>query len=1248
MADDTIRIGLRVDPGNVEPAIDSTVRGLGRIGQAGQISAAQAANAMRTLPAQFSDIAVSLQSGQSPLTVLLQQGSQIKDQFGGIGPAVRAVGGYVSGLVTPVTALAGAGLVFAAAYVKGADEAGTFARALILTGNAAGTTAGRLQDASKRVAAVVGTQSQAAAALTELAGAANIDPAGLEKFAATAVRMQTVTGVSVADTVKQFSELGRSPVEASVKLNESTNYLTTSVYRQIKALQDSGRTAEAARVAQEAWADSNSMRMDQVVQKLGALESGWLAVKKGAAAAWNAMLNVGRADTLGGQLAAAEKRLQDLQRERETNLRGNTGRRSSTFAAQISDQQAVVESLREQIRLEGRAADAARESVLQAKARIEFDKIAETSLTQQERLSRAIAEANRLADTAGASAAERAKVIAALQDKFKSSGAGGNPFADQQEAAKEWGAALLDFIRIGDQATAKSDDLTRGQSRLLEILKSPEWQKFSEPMKELLLQYANGAVQAEQFGAAQEKLRRVTEEAHKAYAEQISAMERGVAAIDAQVQSTLNEVEAIDLAAAKNITLAQALARVEIARLRERQVAAMGNEDMVAIIEREIKARERLAEAMDTKTAREAADRLRKDQAAEWQRTWDQVGEGLADALINGGRRASDVIKQTFAQLVLKPLLTPILGGFAASLGLPGTASASGGASGSSILTGGSSPFGGLSSLFGGGGGTMGSLGGIFNAGSAMAMNGGTLTSLQGAWSMMGNGSMAGGLAQGAGTLAPWAAGIGLGRTFGQGISGGYSLGGGSGNAAVNIGTAIGSIWGPVGAAIGGALGGVANRAFGRGAKETRDSGIVGTLGGDQGASLQSFQDWFQKGGFLRSNKSGTNLSALDSQTANTFTTAVATIQAATRGYAATLGLSADSVSGYAQQIRLSLQGLNEQQVAEAIQGTLSSFADGLASGLGADLQALAKPGETVGTTLARLATSLQQVNGVLDNLNQGLLATGTTGADAASKLLEVFGSIDSYVSLSASYLDAYYAAGERNNIVTRQLTAAFETLGLTLPTTRAGYRALVEAQDLSTDAGRRTYASLLQLSGAFAGVTDSVQLNVSSITSEIERLRGASSKNASVTSGLPALLSQFAATTGQARAGSQSAIDALPDLSRSIEDAAQSTARTAAEVAVMRAYLSRSLADTLTATGAVNVSAQAVGASTTGAASAGVAGQEAGLVREMQALGAALEALRADQRVMAAQLATNTGKMARQLDRISQGGDALSVRLVT
>lgn len=84
------------------------------------MSAGQMANNMRMLPMQLTDIVTGLASGQAPLTVLLQQGGQLKDTFGGVGNAARAMGGYVAGLVNPFTLAAAAGGALAVAYFKGA------------------------------------------------------------------------------------------------------------------------------------------------------------------------------------------------------------------------------------------------------------------------------------------------------------------------------------------------------------------------------------------------------------------------------------------------------------------------------------------------------------------------------------------------------------------------------------------------------------------------------------------------------------------------------------------------------------------------------------------------------------------------------------------------------------------------------------------------------------------------------------------------------------------------------------------------------------------------------------------------------------------------------------------------------------------------------------------------------------------------------------------------------------------------
>lgn len=110
------------------------------------MSAKQTAFAMRMLPAQMTDIVVGLSTGQSPFMVLMQQGGQLKDMFGGIGPAIKGVGSYVLGLINPFTLAAVAVGVLGLAYYKGSQEQDEFNNSLIITGNLLGTTSGQLVD----------------------------------------------------------------------------------------------------------------------------------------------------------------------------------------------------------------------------------------------------------------------------------------------------------------------------------------------------------------------------------------------------------------------------------------------------------------------------------------------------------------------------------------------------------------------------------------------------------------------------------------------------------------------------------------------------------------------------------------------------------------------------------------------------------------------------------------------------------------------------------------------------------------------------------------------------------------------------------------------------------------------------------------------------------------------------------------------------------------------------------------------
>jgi phage-related minor tail protein len=276
------------------------------------ISAKQTAAALRGVPAQFTDIFVSLSAGQAPLQVLLQQGGQLKDMFGGIGPAAKALGGYIKGLINPYTIAAAAAVSLAVAFQQGSKESYEYQKALILTGNAAGTTADKLAYMAEQLDDVSGTQRAAAAALSQVAGTGKFTAEQIELIGTAAVLMKNNVGVAVDDTVRQFEKLADAPAKASAELNQQYNFLTAAIYEQIAALEVQGDKAGAAQLAIETFANAMAQRSKDVRSNLGIIERAWGGITSAAAEAWDAMLNVGRDDTLGSQLDEAKAKLEDL------------------------------------------------------------------------------------------------------------------------------------------------------------------------------------------------------------------------------------------------------------------------------------------------------------------------------------------------------------------------------------------------------------------------------------------------------------------------------------------------------------------------------------------------------------------------------------------------------------------------------------------------------------------------------------------------------------------------------------------------------------------------------------------------------------------------------------------------------------------------------------------------------------------------------------------------------------------------
>lgn len=577
------------------------------------LSAKQTTAALRQVPAQFTDIIVSLQGGQEPMTVLLQQGGQLKDVFGGIGPAAKALGGYIAGLVNPLTLAAAAAAALAYGYFKGAEEAQAFNKALVLTGNAAGTTVSQLTAMAERMDGLGTTQGKASEGLLAFLDAGVKGAAGLERYTLAAIKLEQVGGPAVAETAKAFAELGKDPLKAALKLDEATNFLTTSVYKQIKALEEQGKTTEAAKVAQDAYAQAIEGRAPAILERLGAIERAWIAIKNGAAeAADNALFSIGRTESLQQQLAGAQAKKTNARLEQQRqNANGGGGLLGRFLAGRAADQEreadVQIESLNRRLLKEAEITAEQRLQNSQKAASIEADKILEGLADKKAKQAIEEAKVRAVLTEAGKSELDIQKAIAAVREKYADKSKPDNSAAK----ALEEEAKLLEKVSglsgtYEKDLQARFDLYQNGKISLDEYILSATKLTAEQP-------FAKEAERAakEQAKAAKE----VSDEwirAAASYEKWLSGLNKGTESAQSHIERLQTEAEASDLAAAKNISLAQAIEEVAIARLREKRDKSASDQEREAI-DREIAARRQLISEIGKNDERKRAEEALKD-----------------------------------------------------------------------------------------------------------------------------------------------------------------------------------------------------------------------------------------------------------------------------------------------------------------------------------------------------------------------------------------------------------------------------------------------------------------------------------------------------------------------------------------------------------------------------------------------------------------------------------------------------------
>lgn len=380
---------------------------LGASAQKAGITAGQTAQAFRTLPAQFTDIVTSLAGGQSPFLVLIQQGGQIKDSFGGIGPALRAVTSLITPFRLAVGGAAAAAAALAYAYSEGASESAKFATSIALTGNAAGITEGQFNAMAVKIAdATRTTIGSTRDTLQSLFSSGKFTSATLEGAAIAAQNLGKVTGRSSEEIIKSFVGAADGVYKFAQTSNNQYHYLTATQLDYIKTLEEQGDSQRALEIV----LNNLNGRLDVAAGKVSVLGQAWQGVKNAVSGAIDELLKIGRVKTPEDALSDLNKQLDYL------NKFGGTNDRKQEIKDQIEGQSEIL-------RLQGRSAAAAARRVQIQQTESAFNAMQEKVQTRAAQRETEVAKARALGAKALADGsktqAEVNKLIADTEAKYK-------------------------------------------------------------------------------------------------------------------------------------------------------------------------------------------------------------------------------------------------------------------------------------------------------------------------------------------------------------------------------------------------------------------------------------------------------------------------------------------------------------------------------------------------------------------------------------------------------------------------------------------------------------------------------------------------------------------------------------------------------------------------------------------------------------------------------------------------------------
>jgi hypothetical protein len=170
---------------------------------------------------------------------------------------------------------------------------------------------------------------------------------------------------------------------------------------------------------------------------------------------------------------------------------------------------------------------------------------------------------------------------------------------------------------------------------------------------------------------------------------------------------------------------------------------------------------------------------------------------------------------------------------------------------------------------------------------------------------------------------------------------------------------------------------------------------------------------------------------------------------------------------------KISFKDMTGQQIEDQLNAIFSSIGDQMAAKVFPALASMQKVGEGLFETFIRVAKEYETVDVELKSIGRDFGAVGVGSVVARDALVQLFGGLDEFISQTDFFREQFFTDAQQIAPIQASVIAELQRLGVSGVTTRDQFRQLVLGLDLTTDAGRQMYASLLAVAPAFDKVLD-------------------------------------------------------------------------------------------------------------------------------------------------------------------------------